>query len=297
MDAISAYLMGKRTSAIMRGQRPHMAALAVAGPVAGDQVVFTNHPWSFSISALRGWLAVDRLLVVNDFTAVAAGVPYLKANDRTTIGGGRGVAGAPIGVIGPGSGLGVGWLLPVGGAWFPLSGEGGHVTMATATARESLVLERMRSRFGHVSAERVLSGPGIVNLYTMLAEIDGVPAASYSPTQITDPEIGGQEPRCRMAVEMFCEMLGTIAGNLALTLNARGGIYIAGGIVPKLGPVFAASGFRARFEEKGRMRALLESIPTFVITHEFPAFLGLAALLAKESILISDTSCCTETQV
>ena len=123
--------------------------------------------------------------MVNDFAAVAAAnVIHLKANDRTAIGGGRGVAGAPIGVIGPGSGLGVSGLLPAGGAWFALSSEGGHVTMATATARESLVLERMRSRFGHVSAERVLSGPEIVNLYTMLAEIDGVPAASYSPAQI-----------------------------------------------------------------------------------------------------------------
>jgi len=192
-DAITAYLGEALHFTTLGGERLQVAAFAVAGPVTRDQVALTNHPWAFSISELRCWLAVDRLVVVNDFMAVAAAVPHLKANDRIAIGGGRGMAGAPIGVIGPGSGLGVSGLLPAGGAWFALSGEGGHVTMATATARESLVLERMRSCFGHVSAERVLSGPGIVNLYTMLAEIDGVPAVSYSPTQITDPEIGGQD--------------------------------------------------------------------------------------------------------
>jgi glucokinase len=152
--------------------------------------------------------------------------------------------------------------------------------MASATARESAVLDRMRTRFDHVSAERILSGPGLVNLYNTLAEIDGVPAASFTSAQITDPSIGEREPRCREAVDMFCAMLGTIAGNLALTLGALGGIYIAGGIVPKLGRVFAASSFRERFEDKGRLRPYLA--PTYVVTHPFPAFLGLARLLGHQ---------------
>jgi glucokinase len=151
--------------------------------------------------------------------------------------------------------------------------------MAPATARESLVLDRMRARFDHVSAERVLSGPGLINLYNTLAEIDGVPAKSYTAAQITDPGTYASEPRCRETVDMFCAMLGTVAGNLALTLGARGGIYIAGGIVPKLGELFAASPFRRRFEDKGRLRPYLAAVPTYVVTHPFPAFVGLISVL------------------
>ena len=255
------------------------AALAVAGPVANDQVTLTNHPWSFSKNQLREHLALERLIVVNDFTAVAVATPYFSANDCNQVGGGVALASAPIGVIGPGSGLGVGGVVPIDNGWLPLSGEGGHVTMTPRTTRESDVLDRLQDRFDHVSAERVLSGPGLVNLYQALVGMAGVPAVSYTPAQITDPTFSERDPHCREAVEMFCAMLGTIAGNLALTLGALGGIYIAGGIVPKLGMAFTASGFRKRFEDKGRMRPYLARIPTYVVTHPFPAFLGLSKLL------------------
>lgn len=282
-DAIEAYLSADRPATGGSPVRLRAAALAVAGPVGGDRVTLTNHPWSFSIRELRRRLGIDRLAVVNDFTAVAVATPHLKPADRSAIGGGAPVASAPIGVLGPGSGLGVSGVVPCEGRWIPLSGEGGHVTMAPTTARESLVLDRMRQRFDHVSAERLLSGPGLVNLYNTLAEIDGVPAVAYTAAQITDPTIGETDPRCRETVDMFCAMLGAIAGNLALTLGARGGIYVAGGIVPKLGAVFAASRFRERFEDKGRLRPYLESIPTYVIAHPLPAFVGLAALLAEQT--------------
>jgi glucokinase len=281
--AIQAYLDEDRSFSAVSGQRLQAAALAIAGPVSGQQVALTNHPWSFSIEELRARLAVERLLVVNDFAAVAAAIRSLKPHDRNQVGGGSPVAGAPIGVLGPGSGLGVGGVIPTRSESYALSGEGGHATMAPVTARESIVLDHMRRRYEHVSAERVLSGPGLVNLYNTLAEIDGVPAAAYSPAQIADPQIGIRDPRCREATDMFCAMLGTIAGNLALTLGAHGGIYIAGGIVPKLGHVFTASRFRERFEDKGRMRPFLMTIPTYVITHPFPAFLGLANLLSENA--------------
>jgi glucokinase len=167
--------------------------------------------------------------------------------------------------------------------WVALSGEGGHATMAPATARESAVLDLMRTRFDHVSAERCLSGPGLVNLYNGLAALDGVPAAPYTPAQITDPEIGSHDRLCREATAMFCAMLGTVSGNLALTLGAQGGVYIAGGIAPKLGSRLAESEFRERFEAKGRMRPYLAAIPTYVITHRLPAFLGCAAALGKHA--------------
>ncbi|MGA2124673.1 MAG: glucokinase [Xanthobacteraceae bacterium] len=263
--------------------RVEAAAIAVAAPITGDQVTLTNHPWSFSIRELRGSLGLDRLVVVNDLAAMAAAAPRLEPDQLSQVGGGAPAAGAPSGVIAPGSGLGAAAIVPTGDGWEALPGEGGHVTMAPATPRESAVLERMRSRFDHVSAERVVSGPGLVNLYNTLCELDGVPAASYTAPQITDAEIGEHEPYCREAVDMFCAMLGTLAGDLALTLGARGGIYIAGGIVPKLGSAFAASGFRRRFEDKGRLRAYLTAIPTWVIIHPFPAFPGLVALLTKRS--------------
>jgi glucokinase len=163
----------------------------------------------------------------------------------------------------------------------PLPGEGGHATMAPANSRESAVLDRMRAHYDHVSAERILSGPGLVDLYNTLTEIDGVPAISYTAPQITNTAVSDSDSYCREAVDMFCAMLGTVAGNLALTLGARGGVYVAGGIVPKLGPRFSASLFRERFEAKGRLRPYLAQIPTYVVTHPFPAFLGLAALLTR----------------
>jgi glucokinase len=208
-------------------------------------------------------------------------IPLLSEADRVAVGGGAPVAGRAIAALGPGSGLGASGLVPAGSDWVALSGEGGHATMAPSSTRESAVLDAMRARFDHVSAERCVSGPGLVNLYNTLAAIDGVPAAPYTPAQITDPEIGAQDRLCREATAMFCGMLGTAAGNLALTLGAQGGVYIAGGIVPKLGSRLADSEFRERFEAKGRMRPYLAAIPTYVITHRLPAFLGCAAALAK----------------
>jgi glucokinase len=276
-DSITAYL-GERGALPM----PRQGAIAIASTITGDRVAMTNHPWSFSIAALKSQLGFDRLEVINDFTALALALPHLSPEDRRPIGGGgASSAGAPIGVLGPGSGLGVSGLIPASAGWIALAGEGGHATMAPATDRESAVLDRMRRHFDHVSAERILSGPGLVNLYNTLAMLDGVPSKGYTAAQITDPAIGAADPLCAEATSLFCAMLGTMAGNLALTLGARGGIYIGGGIVPRLGQRFAESPFRARFEAKGRFSQYLAAIPTYVVTHPLPAFLGCAAVLAS----------------
>ena len=246
-DAITAYL-SERAALPM----PRRGAIAIASAITGDRVAMTNHPWSFSISALKSQLGLDRLEVLNDFTALALALPHLAAEHRLQVGGGGPAVGAPLGVLGPGSGLGVSGLIPAGAGWIPLAGEGGHATMAPATDREGAVLDRMRRHFDHVSAERVLSGPGLVNLYNTLAALDGVPSRGYTAPQIADPEMGTADRICAESTTLFCAMLGTMAGNLALTLGARGGIYIGGGIVPRLGQRFAESPFRARFEAKGR---------------------------------------------
>jgi glucokinase len=274
-DAITAYFRERGTLPM-----PHQGALAIASAITGDQVAMTNHPWSFSISALKSRLGFHRLEVINDFTALALALPHLAPEDRQPIGGGTPAAGAPIGVLGPGTGLGVSGLICAGAGWIALAGEGGHATMAPDSDRESTVLDHMRRHFGHVSAERVLSGPGLVNLYSALAALDGVMPRGYTAAQITDPEIESADPRCAEATSLFCAMLGTIAGNLALTLGARGGIYIGGGIVPRLGQRFAQSPFRSRFEARGRFSAYLAAIPTWVVIHPLPAFLGCAAVLS-----------------
>ena len=275
-DALAAFLVGRGPLPM-----PRQGAIAIASPITGDRVAMTNHPWNFSVLELKARFAFERLEVINDFTALALALPRLAPEDRQAVGGGNAVAGAPIGVLGPGSGLGVSGLVPSGTGWIALTGEGGHATMAPATDRESAVLDRMRRHFDHVSAERALSGPGLVNLYNILAVIDGVPAKGYTAAQITDLAIRAEDPLCVETTIMFCAMLGTMAGNLALTLGARGGVYIGGGILPKLGQMFLDSPFRERFEAKGRFRSYLETIPTFVVTHPLPAFLGCAALLAQ----------------
>ena len=273
-DAIRAYLDQRGELPI-----PRRGAVAIASAITGDEVRMTNHPWTFSIAGLRDELGFERLEVINDFTAQALALPHLDDANKVKIGGGASVAGRPIGVLGPGSGLGMSGLVPSGPRWIPLIAEGGHATMAPASARESAIVDHMRRQFDHVSAERCISGPGIVNIYNALAAVDGVPAQQYTAAQITDAATAASDPRCRETVDTFCGMLGTMAGNLALTLGAQGGVYIAGGIVPRLGDRFAHSPFRERFEAKGRLSAYLAGIPTWVVTHPLAAFLGCAAAL------------------
>ena len=270
-DALTDYL-----SALPGTRRPTAAVLDIAGPVFGDVVGLTNAGWRFSIAELRNSLALSILKVVNDFAAAAMSVPYLPKHDLFTVGPPCPEAAGTIGVIGPGTGLGVGGLLPNGAQWLPWSGEGGHVTLPTVTPEEEAIVRLLRARWGHVSAERVLSGAGLVNLYEALCAIEGVPPAPMTPAGVTDHAIRGTDATCVKAFQHFCAMLGTVAGDLALTLGATGGIYIAGGILLRFKEAFAASGFRERFESKGRFNSLLAKIPTRLILEESPALLGLA---------------------
>ncbi|HVJ56091.1 MAG TPA: glucokinase [Aliidongia sp.] len=270
-EAIADYL-----DRVPAAERPHEAALSIAGPVEGETVNLTNHPaWSFSRRSLAEECGFDRVIAVNDFSAAAMGLPYLGPADLAAVGGGKARRGAPLAILGPGTGLGVGGLVPTpDGGWIPLAGEGGHNTMAAVDAYEDRILDLLRRRFDHVSAERVLSGEGLVNLYGAIAQLDGVDGGHPTPAHITESD----EPLCRRAVDHFTAMLGTIAGNLALTLGAAGGVYIGGGIIPRLGKRFAESEFRRRFEAKGRFNLYLSAIPTWVITHPNPALVGLAHL-------------------
>ena len=263
---------------------PDRAAIAVASPVVGDRVSMTNRDWSFSIAELQGALGLGQLRVVNDFTAQALALPRLGDDEIHRIGGGTVIAGAPVAILGPGTGLGVSGLVEApGGGWIALATEGGHATLAPADARERAVVGAIEARFGHVSIERAVSGPGLGNLARAIAEVDGHDHDALKPDEITARALAGNDPVAVEALSMFCAMLGGAAGNLALTFGARGGGYIGGGMVRRLGDFLDASSFRARFEDKGRFRDYLSAIPTSVIIAETPALHGLAAYLEQDA--------------
>lgn len=275
-DALTAYL-GKLPSTT----RPNEAAIAVAAPVFGDNISLTNHGWSFSIQELKRNLGLRSLQVFNDFAATAMAVPHLPQKDVFLVGPECPNAQGPIGILGPGTGLGVCSLIPHAGGWTVVPGEGGHVTLPTSTALEDQIAAFLRTRWSHVSAERVLSGSGLVNLYQALCSIEGNTPREFSPADVTDHAIKKTDDTCVKAFEHFCAFLGTVAGDLALTIGATGGVYIAGGILLRFREAFAASAFRERFESKGRFQRFLSGIPTRLVLEESPALLGLANIPAE----------------
>jgi glucokinase len=272
-------------AALSSGRRPMpaQAAIAVAATVTHDCVSMTNNHWTFSRSMLAQSLGLSCLRVLNDFAALALALPDLGPTELRRIGGGEPVANAPIGLIGPGTGLGVSGLLPDGlGGWIALEGEGGHATLAAgSTPREQGVLAWLARRYGHVSAERVVSGQGLSDLHQALCALDSVHLAEpLSPAAVSERGLEDSDRHCREALELFAGMLGTLAGNLALTLGARGGVYLGGGIVPRLLGWFETSPFRERFDTKGRLSGFVRGIPVWVILADpSPALRGAARAL------------------
>jgi len=276
-DAAEHYLRQCGSPAVREG------AIAIANPITGDRVKMTNHHWSFSIEETRRRLGFERLLLINDFTALALALPALQKDELRQEGGDDPVPGTPLALIGAGTGLGVSGLFPRGdGQWIPISGEGGHVTLAATNQREAEIIDLCRSDHGHVSAERLLSGMGLVNLYSAIAKLAGSTPRTLVPAEVTQLGLAGSDPFCAEALEVFCALLGVVAGNLVLTLGARGGLYIGGGIVPKLGDYFHRSPFRSRFEAKGRFVAYLAPVPAYVIRAHNAALLGAAVALGAE---------------
>ena len=260
LEAVIAHYLAEH-----RHPDPAACAIGVATAVVGDRIAMTNRDWVFSIEEVRRRLGVARFAVVNDFAALALALPNLRAADLTAVGGGTAVPGAPMALLGPGTGLGVSGLLPAPGGAVPIAGEGGHATLSAADERETRIIEVLRTRFGHVSGERVLSGSGLVNLHQACCVRAGEAAPVLEPAEVSARASAGGDARCVEAIELFFAFLGGVAGNVALMLGARGGVYIGGGIVPQLGDRIHRSPFRERFEAKGRFRAYLEAIPTLLI--------------------------------
>jgi len=279
-ESLSA-LLGKfiaelETDAHQSG-RPEAGVLAIAAPVSGDRVQMTNIDWDFSIDAVRCDLGLRDLRALNDFEALAWALPDLQPAELMQIGSGNAVAGNPKGVIGPGTGLGVASLVPSNDRWLAVPGEGGHVTLPATDDREAAAIARIRDEFGHCSAERVISGPGIALLHHALHGGPDTDAAEIS--QLAD----ANDKAATETLEIFFRLLGTVAANLALTIGAFGGIYIGGGIVPRHRDRFVTSGFRERFEAKGRYGNYLRSIPTHLIVASQPTLTGLAAFAKQHA--------------
>ena len=272
-DAIRAYL--RREGLAM----PRHGAIGIATPVTGDDIAMTNGRWRFAVPALRAALGLERLVVVNDFTALALGLLSLAADERFQLGGEAPPEDAAIALIGAGTGLGVSGLVRCGEGVAAIAGEGGHVTLAAGSARESAIIDRLARRFGHVSAERALSGPGLSAMHDAIRELAGQSPSPLPPEVISARALAGECPHCIETVDTFCELLGSFAADVALTLGARGGVYVGGGIVPRLGEHFLRSGFRRRFETKGRFSGYLAKIPVFVLQAPHAALAGAAHAL------------------
>ena len=282
--AVRAYLAELADTTGARITPPQRAALAVASTVIGDEVVLTNSHWRFSIAQLQADLGLRSLQVLNDFEALALSLPRLGPTQWRANGLAPSAKGV-LAVIGPGTGLGVAGLLQTAQGWHALASEGGHATLSAADDFEGALLAHARQTHEHVSAERLLSGIGLPDLHQAVAAVLGQPAARLSAKDIVDNGMGltpgAANALCERTLDVFCALLGGFAGNVALTLGARGGVYIGGGIVPRLGDRFFASAFRQRFEAKGRFRALLQTVPTAVITDTLAALSGAQAAIEQ----------------
>ncbi|MDH3692746.1 MAG: glucokinase, partial [Gammaproteobacteria bacterium] len=259
-------------------KRPEICALGVAAPITGDSVSMINIDWQFSINEVSQQLGLKALHVVNDFTALAYALPHLEEKDRVQIGSGQPKRGAVLAVLGPGTGFGMSALIPIDDGWEAIAGEGGHSTMPASTEEEWQIISASIQRFGHCSVERILSGPGLLDLFEILSEQIGQRRRPSTPSEVTELARSGHTVAMK-AMMCFFSMVGTVAGNLALTLGALGGVYIGGGIIPSEQELFARSGFRAKFEDKGRYRDYMSRIPTYLITAENPTLLGLKAVI------------------
>jgi glucokinase len=261
--------------------RPLRVALALASAIDGDTVKMTNSAWVVSRTDVAQALGAPQVLLFNDFEALALALPHLRDEDVQWIGAPRPDRSLPMTVVGPGTGLGVASCVPTGAGWTALAAEGGHVTASAADDFEAEVLKLMRGEFRHVSAERVMSGIGLPLLHRAVCTVRGVPSLALGAEEITRRAREQQDADCRATLDTFCAMLGSFAGNVALTVGARGGVFIAGGIAQKLGDDFIGSRFRARFEAKGRFEAYLARIATGLIVAPHAALTGAAQGLAQ----------------
>lgn len=270
--------------------KPWQAAMSIASPVTGDALNMTNHSWSFSVGETREALGLQCLKVLNDYTALALALPTLDDSRRIQVGGGVGLTGHPLAVLGPGTGLGVSGIVAAGDHWVPLETEGGHASYGPMNAREQVIIELMRERLEHVSAESLVSGRGLSLIYEIITRLELGEGTRLTPGEVTERALTLDCPLALETLSVFCDVFGTVAGNLALTLGARGGVYIGGGITLRIVDFFMRSGFRERFEKHGRLTPYLRAIPTYIINTDYPALTGAMVALGPAYANVGVTS-------
>ncbi|WXL27653.1 glucokinase [Ectopseudomonas mendocina] len=276
-QAVLQYLAGRN---VLPGDISSVC-LAVAGPVSGDTFRFTNNHWVLSRSTFSSALGTERLLLINDFTAMALGMTQVEPDELAQIRTGVAEPSAPAVVIGAGTGLGVSTLQPLeNGRWMVIPGEGGHVDLPVATAWEAELWLQLKALLGHVRAEDVLSGAGLVNLYRAVCAVEGVDLELTTPAEITSAAIAG-DPLAEKVLDQFCVWLGRVAGNNVLTVGARGGVYIVGGVVPRFAEFFQSSGFNTAIAEKGCMSRYFDDIPVWLVTAKYPGLVGAGVALTQ----------------
>ncbi|GAB3471388.1 glucokinase [Azotobacter salinestris] len=256
-------------------------SLGCAGPVSGEDFRFTNNHWTLNRSAFRQALGLDNLLLINDFTAMALGMTRLREHECIQICPGASEPGSPSLVIGPGTGLGVSTLLPDGDdRWRVLPGEGGHVDLPIGSLREAALWQQLFVDLGHVRAEDVLSGSGLVRLYRAICTLDNHVPHLGTPAEISTAALAG-DPLAEEVLSLFCSWLGRVAGNGVLTMGARGGVYIVGGVIPRFAAFFQSSGFASSLCSKGCMSHYLEGVPVWLVTAEYPGLEGAGVALQQ----------------
>lgn len=270
-EAIQAAILD-RTSIL-----PRTAVLAVAGPADGDEIELTNCPWIVRPRTMMREMGLSDVIVLNDFEAQALAVLALREEELERIGPGEADPAASRVVLGPGTGLGVAGLVHARHLWIPVPGEGGHVDLGPRTARDLAVFANLERIDGRISAEQVLCGRGLVNIYRAIAKTDGSEALLDTPAAVAAGGIDGSDPLAVEALDVFVTCLGRLAGDLALIFMSRGGVYLTGGIARRMVPALKNGRFRAAFEDKAPHSAMLANMPVFVITHPTPALEGLAA--------------------
>jgi glucokinase len=285
VEAAQTYLGGPAA-----GHRPQTAVMAAAGPVVNGRVSMTNAAWTVDAEQIRSGLALGSARVVNDFEALGWALPGFRSQDLAIIGPPVPTGAGTMAVMGPGTGFGLAALASDGNAEFVLVTEAGHATLASENPREDAIIQELRARHPHVSIERALSGPGLMELYEAIAAVDQQTVQPRNSAEIVAHALAGDCATSRATLEAFCAFLGSVAGNVGLTLGASGGIFIAGGIVPRFIDFVRASAFRQRFEAKGRLTPYLSDVPTAVIVHPEPAFVGLARLARREIMATGSTS-------
>jgi glucokinase len=301
LDVIAEEFLAEATADIGAGAKVASACFGIAGPIENNMCRATNLPWVVDGRALAQRLGIERVTLVNDFYAAALGVTVVGPADLVPLGGGPPAAKGPIAVLGAGTGLGQAFLLwsPAENRYQVVSSEGGHVDLAARTPLEQGLVQFLTVKYGRVSCERVLSGQGLVDVFAFLSEepacqgllrreaaalLGGAAGHKDPAAAISERALAGTDPVSEMALAIFCSVLGAVAGNLALMVLATGGVFVAGGIAPRVLPFLQRGGFREAFDRKGRLHTLVERIPAYVVTHPQPGLLGAATVAAGERV-------------